>query len=139
MTTERRETTLPDLLRALPREISNLFRKEVELAKAEAADKASQVTSGVEYMLAGAILALGALGVLLAALTSGIAAMLIEWADMAQTSAESLAALIVGLIIGIVAYVLIKKGADAMKARNLALERTVESVKRDANIVRERM
>ena len=49
---------LPELIGGLASDISTLFRKELELAKAETSEKVGQVIGGVELLLGGAVLAL---------------------------------------------------------------------------------
>jgi hypothetical protein len=72
--------SLPELLRDLSNDVTMLFRKEVQLAKAEAGEKATKVLSSMEFLLAGGVLALGALGVLLAAAVTLLAALSRTWA-----------------------------------------------------------
>ena len=129
---------LPELIGGLATDISELFRKEIELAKAEASEKAGHVLGGVEMLLAGGVLALGALGVLLAALVSAIAGFFVSQ-GMGQTGAEALSAIIVGVVIAIVAWVLISRGLAAFKASNFQLNRTATSLSRDAAMVKERL
>src|SRR3712207_2203662 len=90
--------SITDLVGNLAGDISGLFRTEVQLAKAEASEKLSQVLSGLIVLLAGGVLALGALGVLLSAAVGALAALFVEW-GMGPTGANSLAALIIGLIV----------------------------------------
>lgn len=129
---------LPELIGGLATDITTLFRKEIELAKAEASEKAGKVLGGLEMLIAGGVLALGALGVLLSALVSAIAAFFVSQ-GMGQTGAESLAAVIVGVIIAIGAFVLISRGLAAFKASNFQLNRTASSLSRDAAMVKERL
>jgi len=58
---------LGDLFAGLARDFSGLFRTEIELAKAEASEKIDQAVKAGISLAAGAILAIGALGVFLAA------------------------------------------------------------------------
>ena len=51
----------------------------------------------------------------------------------------ALAALIVGAIVAIVAYALVHKGLRDLKATNLAPNRTMDSLKRDAHVAQEQM
>jgi len=129
---------LPELIGGLANDISTLFRKEIQLAKAETSEKVSQVVGGVELLLAGAVLALGALGVLLAAAVTGLAALLVSW-GMGETGANSLASLIVGIVVAALAFVLVNRGLKSLKGNNLQLERTAHSLGRDADMVKERL
>lgn len=129
--------SLPDLLRDLSSEVTLLFRKEVQLAKAEAGEKASQVLSGMEMLLAGGVLALGALGVFLAAAVAILAALFVNM-GMGDLVASSLSALIVGGIVAIIAWALVSRGLKHLRAQELALDRTAHSLARDADTIKEK-
>lgn len=129
---------LSELLGSLAGDISGLFRTEIQLAKAEASEKFSQTLGGVELLLAGAVLALGALGVLLSAIVGLLAAFFVSQ-GMDPTLSNALSAVIVVVVVGLIAWSLIGKGRSALKTRNLNMDRTVNSLGRDANIVKERL
>ena len=122
------ERSLKDLFTDLTESITTLFRKEIQLARAETSEKINQVGVAIGAIAGGAILALAALIVLLQALVIGIteAGVPAGWAS-----------LIVGVIVAVVAYVLIHKGTSDLKASNLAPQRTMDSFKRDAQVVKE--
>lgn len=118
------------LLGDLAHQIPELFRKELKLFRAEIGEKTSQVFAAVG-MLAGAIvIALVALNVLAAALVSAIAELGIE---------PGWAALIVGGGLAIIAFALTAKGVNDLKASNLAPDRTVDAVKSDARMAKEKV
>jgi hypothetical protein len=129
---------LGELLGGLAQDISSLFRKEVQLAKAETSEKVSELMTGVEVLLAGGVLLLGALGVLLAAIVSAIAAFFVSQ-GMGATLANSLAALIVTVIVGGIGWVLVQRGLASLKSNKLQLDRTAGSLGRDAAMVKERI
>lgn len=129
---------IADLLGGLVTDISTLFRKEVQLAKVEASEKVSEATSAVSSIAIGGVLALGALGVFLAAVVSLIAAFLINM-GMDPTFANALAAVIVTVVVGLIGWSFISKGLNALKATNLNMNRTAASLGRDADIVKERL
>ena len=122
------DRSLKDLVTDLTESITTLFRKEMQLARAETSEKINQVGVAIGAIAGGAILALAALIVLLQALVIGIteAGVPAGWAS-----------LIVGVIVAVVAYVLIHKGTSDLKASNLAPSRTMGSLKRDAQVVKE--
>ncbi len=128
--------SLPDLLGSLASDISGLFRKEVQLAKAEAGEKIDLVLAAAQKLAIGAVLGIGAVGVLFAAIVSGLAAILIG-AGMDPTLANSLSALIVAAVFGAIAWTLISGALNSMKASKLNLDRTVHSLTRDAQVVSE--
>jgi hypothetical protein len=129
---------LPDLIAGLVSDISGLFRKEVQLAKAEASEKLGQAVSAMQALVLGGVLALGALGVLLAAIVAALAAMFVN-NGMEQTLANSIAAVIVAVVVGGAGWMMISKGLSAFKAHNLMLDRTTHSLARDADLVKERL
>jgi hypothetical protein len=129
---------LSELLGGLAGDISGLFRKEIELAKAEASEKFSQTLGGMQMLLAGAVLALGALGVFLSALVALLAAFFVAQ-GMGETIAGALAAIIVTVVVGLIAWALVARGLNTLKASNLKLERTASSLGHDADVVKERL
>lgn len=129
---------LTELLGGLAGDISGLFRKEIQLAKAEANEKVAQTMVGLELIVAGGLLALGALGVLLAALVTALAAMFAA-RGMGAIGANSLAAAIVGVIVAAIAWFLISRGTKALKSNTMTLDRTAHSLGRDADVVKERL
>jgi len=138
MSVPHESRSLTELLGGLANDITSLFRKEIELAKAEASEKASAALTGIELVAAGGVLALGALGVILAAAVTALGA-LFQAMGMGQTSANSLAALIVAVVVGAIAWILISRGLAQLKGNNLKLERTTSSLSRDAAVVKERL
>lgn len=130
--------SLPELISGLASDISGLFRKEIQLAKAEASEKVSQTLGGVEMILAGAVLGLGALGVLLSAIVTLLASFLVAQ-GMEEVFATTLAAFIVAVVVGIIAWAMIAKGRSNLKTSNLTLDRTTSSLARDADVVKERI
>jgi len=131
------QRSLPDLIKELMTDVSTLFRKEIQLAKAEATEKAGKAVVGVEMLVAGGILVIAALGVLLSAVVAGVAALLMSM-GMGETAASGIAALIVGGVVAIIAYTLIMRGVSALKAQNLMLDRTTHSLGRDASVLKEK-
>lgn len=129
---------LTDLLGGLASDISTLFRKEVQLAKAEASEKMSETMAGVSSIAIGGVLALGALGVFLSAIVSLLAAFLIGQ-GFDETMGNAVSAFIVTAIVGIAGWMAISNGLNALKATNLSMNRTTASLGRDADIVKERL
>jgi VIT1/CCC1 family predicted Fe2+/Mn2+ transporter len=120
--------SIPELLGDLSGNVSTLMRKEIQLARAETSEKVSQAMVSVGSILGGAVLALAALIVLLQALV------------IALTNAgipAGWSALIVGVIVAGIGYALIHKGTNDLKADNLAPERTIDSLKQDAQTLKE--
>ena len=122
------DRSLKELLSDLTNSLTTLVRKEIQLARAETSEKISQSMVALGAIAAGGILALSALIVLLQALVIAIAEMGVP---------PALASLIVGLVVAVIAYVLIHKGTNDLKATNLAPARTLDSLRRDAHVVKE--
>lgn len=129
---------LSELVSGLVSDVTGLLRKEIDLAKTEVSEKASKALLGIEALLVGLVLAIGAIGVLLSALVSGFAALFIKW-GMMETSASSLAAVIVGVIIAAIAWTMMSKGLSTLRAGNLKLDRTTTSLRRDVDAVKEKI
>ena len=120
--------SLTTLVSDLSRDVSTLFRKEIHLARAEASEKVNQAVVASGAIVIGLIFALAALMVLLDALVVGL------------TNAglpEAWSALIVGVVVAIIAFVMVQKGINDLKASNLTPERTVNAVKRDTHALKE--
>jgi drug/metabolite transporter (DMT)-like permease len=124
------DRSFKELFADLTNSVSTLFRKEIELARAEASEKIGQAGFAIGSLAGGAILALAALIVLLQALVIALAELGL---------APALAALIVGGVVAIIAFALIYKGMNDLKASSLAPTRTVDSLRRDANMVKEQV
>jgi AcrR family transcriptional regulator len=129
--------SLPDLLGSLASDISGLFRKEIQLAKAEASEKLDAVLTAAQKLAIGAVLGIGAVGVLLAAIVSGLAAIFVGM-GMDPTLAHSLSAIIVAAVFGGIAWALISGAIQAMRAEKLNMDRTVNALAQDAAVVTEK-
>lgn len=108
--------------------VSALVRNEVDLARAEVSENISRAGVAIGLIAAAGILALVALNVLAAALVAALteAGLAAGWS-----------ALIVGVVLGGVAFLLMKKGTDDLKLSSLAPTRTVKNVQRDAEAVKD--
>jgi len=138
MSTTQEGRPLAELIGGLAGDISSLFRKEIQLAKAEASEKQSETIAGVVSLLIGAVLALGALGVLLAGIVSLLASLFVNM-GMDPTLSNAISAGIVTIVVGLTAYTFVNRGLNALKASNLNMNRTAASLSRDADIVKERL
>lgn len=133
---EQHSTGLGDLLGGLANDISGLFRKEIQLAKAEASEKLDEAVKASRNLAIGGVLAIGAVGVLLAALVTGLAALLINM-GMPETAAGFVAGIIVAAVIGGIAWAMISRGIAELKANKLNMQRTTNSLRMDAEVVKE--
>ena len=108
--------------------VSGLVRNEVDLARAEVSENVNKAGVAVGLIAGAAIIALVALNVLAAALVAALAEAGID---------AGWSALIVGALLGLVAYLLINKGINDLKLSSLAPTRTVKNVQRDAAAVKD--
>ena len=127
---------LGGLLSGLVSDVSMLFRKEIELAKTEASEKVDQAMNAGRSLAIGGVLAIGAIGVFLAALVSGLTALLVNM-GMQQPLANFISAIVVTIVVGAIAWALIAKGANDLKANKLNMQRTTHSLQMDAAAVKE--
>src|ERR1700750_2593367 len=136
MPTNEHSGGLGDLLSGLASDISGLFRKEIQLAKAEASEKLDAALGAGRNIAIGAILAIGAIGVFLAALVAGGTALLVRL-GVAEPLANFISALVVTIVIGGIAWSMISRGIAEFRANKLNMERTTQSLQMDAAAVRE--
>jgi hypothetical protein len=118
----KEERSLGELFTELANETSTLVRQEVALAQTELTQKATRVGKNVGFLAVGGAIGYAALLAILAAVVIGLSHFIPAWA----------AALIVGVVVGIVAYLLISSALNALKKTDLAPRETVEQIKEDA-------
>jgi Putative Actinobacterial Holin-X, holin superfamily III len=120
--TELRERPLGEVARDLTQDLSLLVRQEVELAKAEMAQKGRVAAPGLGMIGGAGVVGLMAAGALTAFLILGLSIVLDEW----------LSALIVGVTLAGTAYLLAKQGKERVEeAGSPVPEQTIETVKED--------
>ena len=129
---------LSELVSGLVSDISGLFRKEIDLAKTEASAKFTRAISGMEMFAAGLVLAIGAVGILLSALVNGLAAVLVAQ-GFTEANADAISSIVVALVVGIVAWISVSRGLAVIRHSDLSLPRTTNSLRRDAEIVKEKL
>ena len=131
-------TPLSELVGGLVSDVTGLLRKEIDLAKTEASEKLSRALNGIEVLIVGLVLAIGAVGVLLSAIVQGLAAFLVTQ-GIAQPTANAIAALVVAVVIGGIAWAIVSRGIGALRATNMKLDRTTTSIRRDVDVVKVKM
>ena len=120
--TDLRERPLGEIARDLTRDVSLLVRQEVELAKAEMAQKGRIAAPGLGMIGGAGVVGLMAAGALTASLILVLSIFLPGWAS----------ALIVGTALGAVAFVLAKQGKERVGEAGAPVpEQTIETVKED--------
>ena len=117
----RDDRSLGELFSELAQETSTLVRQEVNLAKTEMSQKASRAGKHAGELAAGGALAYAGLLAILAALIVLLDNVMPLW----------LSALLVGLVVAVVGYLLIRRALDALKREDFAPRETIETLKED--------
>lgn len=126
------DRSLGDLFAELATETSQLVRQEVALAQTEITNKATRVGKQVGYLVVGGAVGYAALLVVLAAVTMGLGRIIASMTGWTELTSAALAALIVAVIVGVVAYSLVMSALAKLRETSLAPNQTIESVKEDA-------
>jgi hypothetical protein len=117
-----RERPIGELLKQLSEETTTLVKQELDLAKAEVAQKGQQAGKGLGMFGGAGLMGLGAFGALTAFFILLLDGAVPNWA----------AALIVAAVYGAIAAVLALQGRNKVKEATPPVpEQTVESVKED--------
>lgn len=124
------ERSLGDLFSDLASDTSNLVKQEVALATTELTQKAVKVGTNVGYLVVGGAVAYAAVLCFIAALVIGLGNLLGNY---------WLAALIVGIVVAVAAVVLILSAISALKKTGLTPTQTVETIKEDAQWLKDQM
>jgi purine-cytosine permease-like protein len=117
----RDERSLGELFSELAQETSTLVRQEVNLAKTEMGDKASRAGKHVGVLAAGGALAYAGLLAILAGIIALLNDVMPLW----------VAALLVGIVVAVVGYLLVRRGLDALKREDFTPRETIETLKED--------
>jgi uncharacterized membrane protein YqjE len=125
----KQERSLGELISELAGETSTLVRQEVALAKTELARKAGQVGRNVAYLAVGGAVAYAALLAFMAAAIMALSNVMPWWA----------AALVIGVLMAVVAGIILFAGYYGLKETDPVPRQTVESLKEDAQWVKEKM
>lgn len=125
--TETSDTpSIGELLRRLVEDTQHLFRTEIRLAKSELRSNIASAAKGGMAAGAGFILLLGAVFTLLGAAVGFLTPLV----------GAGWAALIVGVVTLVTGGLLVMSGIKKMSASSLAPERTVASLKQDADALK---
>jgi hypothetical protein len=123
------ERSIGELFGELSQDMALLVRQEAQLAKTEMQTKLSKVTGDLISLAAGGVVALvGGL-----AITATVILLLIDPIGLKPW----LAALIVGVLLGIVGWVMLQRGLKDLKRTDPTPRRTVETIKDDIQWAKE--
>ncbi len=118
--------SVPGLFRKLATDVTTLFGEEVALATAEMKSAVNDVKTGLMSVAAGG-------GVMYAGilfLLGGVTMLLSQWVSL------MIAAFIVGGVVTLIGAILLSAGKKKMQAESLKPDRTIDSVRRDAEFAR---
>jgi drug/metabolite transporter (DMT)-like permease len=122
------DQSVKSLLAELVNNVTRLVRQELQLVQVETSEKTSQALEGVFVIIGGLLLAFAALLILLQAVVVGLSEFVDPW----------LASLIVGVVVAVIAFALIKYGQNNLKASNLTPDRTIRVMREQKDMVMER-
>jgi len=121
--------SVAELVKALSEQSSRLARQEVELAKAELTEKGKKIGVGAGAFGAAGVVALFAVGALVATAILLLAEAVTSW----------LAALIVGVVLAAIAGILALTGKKSVEAGSPPLpERAIETSREDIQVAKDR-
>ena len=135
----KEERSLGDLFSELAGETSTLVRQEVALAQVELTQKATVVGKNVGFLVAGGAVGYLALLVVLAAVVIGLAQFISYLSGWQLITSAWIAATIVGLAVGAVAYTLVTGALEKLKNMELTPRQTVETLKEDAQWLKDQV
>lgn len=126
---QHNEPSIRELLGTVIDGTSRLVRQELRLAQAEATEKLHKAKAQMISVMAGLLLGFCALLILLQALVVSLALVIPAW----------LASVAVGLVLAVAAVALIKHGQSDLTAEHLKPKHTLRSVKKDKEMVMEKV
>ncbi|HEX2455634.1 MAG TPA: phage holin family protein [Vicinamibacterales bacterium] len=123
MASTKDERSLGEMFAELSRETRTLVQQELQLAKTELTEKASKMGKGVGLLVGGGLIAYGGLLSIIAAMVLILIVIgLPPWA----------AALVGGVLVAGIGYLLIRSGLAALKPQELTPRKTIDTLKEDA-------
>ena len=123
------ERSIGELFGELSQDMALLVRQETQLAKTEMQQKLSKVTTDLVALATGGIVAyLGGL-----ALTAFVILLLVDPIGLKPW----LAALIVGVVLGVVGWMMLQRGLKELKRTDPTPRRAVDSIKDDIQWAKE--
>jgi hypothetical protein len=122
--------SIADLFGDVVGQLTTLFRKEIQLARSEVAEKISNAVSGIGILVGGAVIMIAALGIVFHAL-----ALWVVFFDLPPQWAY----LVVGVVAAFGGYLLIRTGLGGISPENLKPTRTVDQLQRDVVAAKEQV
>lgn len=132
------EHSVGELFKKLRDEGTTLFRQEVELAKVEMVEKARVAArNGMSMAIGGGVAYLGLLFILLG--VSYIISALFREAGVSEMTSNWLGPLIVGVVVSIVGYVMLRSGMSALNRESMVPKQTIQSIQEDEEWARKKL
>jgi Putative Actinobacterial Holin-X, holin superfamily III len=125
---KQQERSIGELFGQLSQDMTLLLRQEVQLARTEMSEKLSRFTTNVLSVATGGLVAYMGAWALVAALILALH----ELADISPW----ISALIVGAVLAVAGYAMLKRGLAELKRVDLAPRRTVENIKDDVEAIK---
>jgi hypothetical protein len=126
----RDDRSLGELFAELASEIGTLVRQELRQAGMEMGQRATDAGKHVGALLAGAVVVHAGLLALVAAAIIGLADLGLSW---------WLAALIVGLVLAVVGYALVRSARSAIQRADILPRRTMDNLREDQEWVKDQI
>jgi len=123
------DASVVGLIRQLSREVPALFTKELALAKAELQESLTTLKAGIAGVAGGAIVLLAGFIILLMSAVYGLSMIMAPW----------LAALIVGVVVMIVGFVMLQSAKKQFEPSNLKPDRTLDALNKDQEALRRKV
>jgi Putative Actinobacterial Holin-X, holin superfamily III len=125
----KQERSLGELFGQLSQDMTLLVRQEIQLARSEISEKLSRFTTNLISVAAGGFVAyVGGLAL--------VAALILALHDLANISL-AVSSLIVGAVLAIAGFLMLKRGMSELKRVDIAPRRTVENIKEDVQAIKE--
>lgn len=122
------DRTVRDVVSEVTSDLTALIREEMALAKLELRQGFTQLANGIAFLVVAAFILNAGLLALVASLVLGLAGAMEVW----------LSALVVGLVLAAVGAFLMMRGVGNVRNAELKPDRTLESLRDDAKILKER-
>jgi hypothetical protein len=125
----RQERSLGELFGQLSQDMTLLVRQEIQLARSEISENLSRFTANLVSVAAGGFVAyLGGLAL--------VATLILALHDLANISL-AVSSLIVGAVLALAGYFMLKRGLSELKRVDFAPRRTVDNIKEDVQAIKE--
>jgi hypothetical protein len=124
----QQERSIGELFGQLTQDMTLLVRQEIQLARTEMSEKLSRLSSNLVSVATGGLVAyMGAWAL--------VAALILALHQLADIS-PWVSALIVGVVLAIAGYAMLKRGLNELRRVDLSPRRTVENIKDDVQAIK---